>query len=915
MSKSGKRVDLLSATAHAATMLALGVGGFVSMSGQAYAQDASQDQEIVVTATRRSQALQDVPIAVTPVTADMVEHSGIRDIQDLTSVAPSLQFNVSESESSATARLRGVGTQGSNPGLESAVGIFVDGVYRARNGVALTDLGEVQQIEVLRGPQGTLFGRNTSAGLISITTVSPDLTAFGATGEATYGDFDETRLAVGLNIPLVENVAGIRINATRATRDGFMDMNPDGSNPLLGATSSSNQAQHDSNDRDMYAFRGQFLWQPSDTVDFRFILDYAERQEQCCAAQIYNPVLLNGNPVTILQATGLEGAPVPYGVGRQQWTANLGGYGANVSGAAPLGAQGDGDIGARTGFANRSYNQNLEDYGASGELNWDLDIGTLTSITAYRQWTQQGSSDSDYSQADLLYVPDGGHTQFKTFTQELRLSGEWGRLNWLVGAFYSNETIDRNFAFYTGSQYAQYFAGLDNVLVGGAQTPGLGNLPGAGVSAVVNNLYDELLTGPGAIPVGAGTAGYNDNYLQHGNSIAFFTHNIFSITSRTDLTVGVRFTHEEKDLSADFNTLFSGQTAFTAAMNQAAAQTGVANLAAYNNCNTGQTLPALPGAVLSVVAVARSGYCVPWLRTELDAVGYDQHRSEDEWSGVVSLRQELTDRISVYGSYSRGYKGGGFNLDRNFAFVTTGGSPDTSFNAELVDAYELGLKSGWFGGALLLNLAVYKNEFENFQLNTFNGIQFVVTTVPAVTSQGAELDAMWRTPIEGLSFQGGVAYTDATYGDDCSPVVSCGGWVQRNRNPITGEPTLARLPGSQLTNAPEWTTTAAFTYERPIFGGLMMLAYLDARYVDDQNTGSDLRPSKEQPSYTLVNARLGLGPADEHWSFEIWARNVFDEEYAQIMFDVPLQLGSAGPTQGAFLGDPRTVGVTLRARY
>jgi len=107
MSKSGKRVDLLSATAHAATMLALGVGGFVTMSGQAYAQDASQDQEIVVTATRRSQALQDVPIAVTPVTADMVEHSGIRDIQDLTSVAPSLQFNVSESESSATARLRG----------------------------------------------------------------------------------------------------------------------------------------------------------------------------------------------------------------------------------------------------------------------------------------------------------------------------------------------------------------------------------------------------------------------------------------------------------------------------------------------------------------------------------------------------------------------------------------------------------------------------------------------------------------------------------------------------------------------------------------------------------------------------------------------------------------------------------------
>jgi outer membrane receptor protein involved in Fe transport len=181
--------------------------------------------------------------------------------------------------------------------------------------------------------------------------------------------------------------------------------------------------------------------------------------------------------------------------------------------------------------------------------------------------------------------------------------------------------------------------------------------------------------------------------------------------------------------------------------------------------------------------------------------------------------------------------------------------------------------------------------------------------VPEVTSEGVELDAIWRTPIEGLSFQGGIAYTDAAYGSD-------NGWVAANRNPITGDLTLARLPNSQLTNAPEWTGTAAFTYERPIFNGsLNMLAYLDARYVDDQNTGSDLRPSKLQPEYTLVNARFGIGAPDDRWSLELWARNLTDEEYAQIMFDVPLQQGSFGPTQGAFLGDPRTYGLTLRARY
>jgi outer membrane receptor protein involved in Fe transport len=909
MSKTGKRTDLFGAGARAAITLALGVGGVVIASPDAFAQATSNEDEIIVTATRRDQALQDVPIAVTPVTAEMIEHSGIRDIQDLTSVAPSLQFNVSESESSATARLRGVGTQGSNPGLESAVGIFVDGVYRARNGVALTDLGEVQQIEVLRGPQGTLFGRNTSAGLITINTVAPDLSEFSVTGEGTYGDFGETRVSGSINVPLAEDVAGIRLFAARATRDGFLDMNAGGQNTLLGAASHGNQSTGEANDRDVYTLRGQFAWQISSDADFRFIADYTERNEFCCAAQIYNPLLLNGNQVTNLTLAGVETANAnTFGGGRMQWVANLGGYGPNVSALTPLGALGAGNIGDRQGFANRTYDQNIEDYGASGQLNWDIGIGDLTIITAYRQWTSAGGSDSDYSQADIVYVPQGAdnHTQFQTFTQEARLAGEWGRLNWLVGGFYSNERINRAFSFLTGSQYAQYFAGLDNVLVGGAQTPGLGNTPGAGASAVVNNLYDELFTGPTAMPAGAGTGGSVDTYHQDGRSIAFFTHNIFALTDHTDLTFGARFTHETKDLTATFHTLYNGQAAFTAAMAQAATQTAQPSLATFNNCNTAlQPAPALA----TVVAVARSGYCVPWMRTELDGVGYNQHRGEDQWSGVVAIRQEFTDRLSGYLSASRGYKGGGFNLDRNFSFVTAGGSPNTAFDAELVDAYEAGVKSGWFGGALLLNLAVYHNEYENFQLNTFNGIQFVVTTVPQVTVDGAEVDAIWRTPIEGLSFQGGVAYNDATYGED-------NGWVAANRNPITGEPTLARLPGSQLTNSPLYTVTTAFTYQRPVFNDSMnLLAYIDARYADDQNTGSDLRPSKEQPSYTLVNGRIGLSTADERLSFEIWGRNLFDEEYAQIMFDVPLQQGTQGPTEGAFLGDPRTFGATVRVRY
>lgn len=899
-----KRGDWKRVSARAAMSVALGVGGAASIATEAFAQQ--QEGDIVVTATRRATALQDVPIAVTPVTAEMIQNSGIRDIQDLTSVAPSLQFNVSENEASATARLRGIGTQGSNPGLESAVGIFIDGVYRARNGVALGELGEVQQIEVLRGPQGTLFGRNTSAGLITITTVAPSLTNFEAFGEATFGAFNEQRLAVGANFPLVENVLGARIFVASAERDGFMDMNPDGANPLIA--SATNLGSRDQNTRDVFTMRGQLLWQMAETVDLRLILDYSERDETCCAAQIYNPALLNGNPVRILSATGTLNPPIPYGFGRQQWIANLGGYGPNVAPATPLGAQGNGDIGARTGFANRDYTQRLEDYGVSGELNWDTALGTFTSITAYRSWTSRGGTDADFSQVDLVYVPAGENnsTRYQTFTQEFRLAGEAGPVDWLFGVFISDEQIDRRFSFLMGEQYGAYFLGLDDLITNGvgAPTAGLGVAPPPGS---LGSLYNGI----GAIPA---HNGQRDVYRQQGNSIAFFTHNIWSITETTELTLGARFTREEKTLTGSFNTSFNGAPllAGTAAALPGALFAVGETGADFGNCDVTVT-PVGVGPAFSArtaVALLRSGYCVPWLRADLDAIGYNQERSENEWSGVLSLRQQLGEGASIYASYSRGYKGGGFNLDRNFDFTIVGGAPNSSFDAEIVDAYEIGLKTQWFDNALLLNVAVFRNEFENFQLNTFNGIQFVVTTVPEVISEGVEVDFLWRTPLEGLSIQGGVAYVDAVYGDNST------GWVAANRNPITGEQTLALLPGSQLTNAPQWTATAALTYERPLFNGSMLgLAYLDARWVDDQNTGSDLRASKVQPAYALVNARLGLSSINQTWSLEFWARNLLDEEYAQIMFDVPLQLGAGGPSQGAFLGDPRTYGVTLRARY
>lgn len=868
----------------AAATAALTTGFSSAAVAQSTAAEAGD--EIVITATRREARLQDVPVAVTPVTAELIQNSGIRDLQDLTSVAPALQFNVSENETSATARLRGIGTQGSNPGLESAVGIFIDGVYRARNGVALTDLGEISQVEVLRGPQGTLFGRNTSAGLISVVTAAPSLTDFEADIEATYGDYNETRLAGSVGGPLIEDVLAARLFAARATRDGFMD--------VINAQG----ARSESNNRDVWTMRGQLLWEPNPDVRARFIVDYSERDEVCCAAKIYSPELLSGN-VFLSSPNFAAGSStqvgsrtaVPFATGRATAVAALGGYGPGG-----ISALGSGDIGDRFGFANRSYDQKLEDQGVSGEINWDVGGATLTSVTAWRDWSFTQGQDADFSAADILWRPGDGSNGFgfEVFTQEFRLAGQAGALDWLVGAFYSDETLTRRDAFRTGTQYAAYLSSL----------PSVGALYG-------------LLAGNAALGIAsANDVSTRDRYEQEGTSLAFFTHNIIALSDKLDVTLGLRYTQEEKSLTARYNTAVSALPAFRATLQGLASNPALAGALAaqgltpttfattFANCNPSSVPTGTLAALASAVVGGRAGYCVPWLRNDLDARGVDSTREENEWSGVASVRYEFTPTVSAYASYSRGYKSGGFNLDRDF-------DGDPSFNGEFVDAYELGVKSALFDGDLLLNLALFSNEFENFQLNTFNGIQFVVTSVPEVTSEGVELDAIWRTPIEGLSYQGGVSYTDAKYGPDT-------GWVFANRNPITGEATLINLPNSRLTNAPEWSTTHAFTFEQNLTDNLRGIAYVDLRWVSEQNTGSDLRASKVQPSYTLVNGRLSVTNADERYSLELWGRNLFNEEYAQIMFDAPLQTGgppAVGGTQGAFLGDPRTFGVTVRARY
>ena len=188
----------------------------------AFAQEAEVSDEIVVTATGRAAAIQDVPIAVTAISGEAIQNAGVENLLDMSQLAPSLTIGAGQSTATGTiARIRGIGTGGDNPGFESAVGFFIDGVYRARAGIAVSDLPELERIEILRGPQGTLFGRNTSAGAISVITAGPEFQT-GMWIEGGGGDYGYGSARAGVNIPLSDTFA-VRVDGSVRARDGYIN--------------------------------------------------------------------------------------------------------------------------------------------------------------------------------------------------------------------------------------------------------------------------------------------------------------------------------------------------------------------------------------------------------------------------------------------------------------------------------------------------------------------------------------------------------------------------------------------------------------------------------------------------------------------------------------------------------------------
>ncbi len=839
----------------------------------AFAQQSEADENgnepIIVTATLRAMDVQDIPLAVTAVAPEALEREGVSDIKTLSSISPSFNIQSSQTETQGTSiKIRGVGTTGNNTGLESSVGVFIDGVYQSRPGVALGDLVDLERLEILRGPQGTLFGRNTSAGALNITTKRANLSEVEGFANASYGNYNFINVQGGISVPIVQDVAAFRIAGTYRKRDGYLKSS-------TGA---------DSNDRDRYMIRGQLYVEPTADISIRLLADYSKVDEHCCDAVIVRETELA--PFAAFHGLANDGVD-QFGQSALQNLATNG---------------------------QRFFN-GAEQWGVSGEVKWDFGPAKLTYIGSYRDFKSSSTAESDFTSLRIFTTGVGGSIQapgvlpngdrIKTFTQELRLQGTAfnDKLDWLIGGFYSNEDIAAQQTMSFGADYQAANSAFNFGPVAGVNPLFALTALGSGGTAAAPT--------PG-LPVNSLNSFGNNLFTQDAKSYSFFTHNVFNVTDKLSLTLGARYVNETKD--AAFNQISASNGACQASVN------GVLTGLVPGPLSAGLVgLNCFPFAVpVNLTAPAVAGGGLASSKLPLPRLWSNRFK-DDEITYTGQIGYKANPDLLIYAGYSHGFKSGGFNLDptaanltNSTAVLTTGAAPvyaDPRFKSEKVNQIELGVKATF--GPIKANLALFDMKMSDFQVLEFTGVQFLTFNVNSARSTGAELE-LFGNFSNHMSGNLAVTYADARYPSNCAVGVAADALAS-----------VVRLCGQDLTNAPKFTGVAGLTYDGPLNSsgwGLLVngsINYSDSRTTRtiDLDTNGLPVPLARQENYFKMNARIGLTTPDERFTFEVWGTNLSNEITRGITANTPLRGGAGTRSLIGFVEEPRMYGLTVRAKF
>ncbi|PCI63516.1 MAG: TonB-dependent receptor [Gammaproteobacteria bacterium] len=839
---------------------------------QAKAKEEKGLEVIIVTAQKRIQNLQEVPVSVTAITGDEMAESVIKDMYDLKTNVPGLGAFQSQSATNSSFSIRGVGTSSQNFGLESSVGLYVDGVYRARQNSIINNLVDVEAVEVLRGPQGTLFGKNTPSGAILIQTVKPSHDGEDGFFEATAGNFGLINFSGATSISAIDNILAFRVTAFSSNRDGIVDDIKLGKNKL--------------NDRNRWGTRLQALYTPSDDLSIRIIADYSEIDEVCCAA----PVQLSN-----FQATGIPGKF---------------GSDALLSGPPFNATVFDGanffDRKVALSFLPKST---MKDRGLSAEINWDLnDNYSLVAISAYRKFNSFDNIDADFTDANLFSTTND--SQQHSFSQEVRLDYVSKDLNYIVGAYYFTQNLDLDYSLSTDQFFNEFFLANFN----GALDPLFGGINA--LSAATGGLI-----APTAVAAPANT-NFNHTAKQKHESYALFSQFDYTFTNNLTFTAGIRYTHEVKDLSTVFTEELASGTEFPTFFSSIGATNPVPGTLVYGAGVAGAMLGAVGAGLLSPFDPSFLQAIAPF---QTDGWGFNalaaitaarpdikEQLKDDQVTGTAKLSYQYNDDTMMYASFGTGYKSGGTNTDR----IAIGLNP--IFNAEKSKSYEIGLKKDFVEQNLRFNMAVYKTTVSDFQANTFTGAGFNLQNAGDFKIDGFEIESTWW-PVDTIEVNLSYAYVDATYktfkrgncynaytfhtgladpGQESTDPLNPNGFCNRTGDRPAGEPK----------NVVIFKIKKDFNISDDIF------AYVQADYNYTSNMVLDGSndPFTIQDSYNVMNARLFFNFENYDMDVILWGRNILNENYINgTDFNTPLQNGKLN----AYVSEPATYGITVKKRF
>jgi outer membrane receptor protein involved in Fe transport len=844
-----------------AALIALSVGmsaSFVNAQEQEASEENKGLETIIITAQKRAQNLQEVPVAVTAINGSELAESVIKDIFDLRTNVPSLATFQSQNATQSSFAIRGVGTSSQNFGLESSVGLYVDNVFRARQSSIINNFADIDSVEVLRGPQGTLFGKNTPSGAISIGSKAPNHDGPDGFVEATLGNFNLRNFSGATNISAIEDVLAFRVTAFTSDRDGFVD--------------DINFGDDIFNDRDRWGVRVQALYTPNDDLSVRVIVDRSEIDEICCAA-----------------ATRFSNFQSPA----------TGEFGTDAA-LAQLGIPfftGDQFFDRRISLNSLPISQN-EDSGVSVEVNYDINENySFTSISAARSYDSFDQIDSDFSAADLIQTTNDSASD--SFSQEFRIDYNGDKLHFIGGLYYFEQDLELTNTLSAGTQlldvvgsafsdFAPVLAGIDQVsaLTNGAIAP-------AG---------DILISG----------ALFPNNSTQDQSSYAVFAQFDYQIAENWTLTAGLRFTDEDKDLLSvftDFDADGSPLTGLTLTEDNALAAAVAAGGALAQLAGGAPPTAELLGAL---APFQQDGFGFPLLSpTSAPRPNIDTSINNSRTTGTIKLSYQPNRNTLIYGSFGTGFKSGGTNTDR----IANGFEP--VFEPETSETLEFGIKADFPNQAVRINAAVHITEVEDFQANTFQGTGFNLQNAGTLDSSGGELEITWR-PTDTWSFDLIYSYIDATYDefDQGSCFVAftflTGQPDPGNPDPTDDDPDSCSRAGDTLSGAPEHTATLQVRKDFEISDGIYGYALYENNVQSDTVLDGNADPFKVQGGFSLTNLRIGFTFEDADVDVTLWGRNIFDKErFGTTTFDVPIQEGRLA----SYFAEPRTFGVTVQKRF